>query len=307
MLALAATLLAAPNPLIVRSVVDEVPAIEWAFLRFVLMSVVLLPMIVFAKRRTVKRGGHRSLALSAVVMPVAIIFYCLAIAASQASYVSIILLLSPIVLVVLSQLIFGEKVSRRMTTGLSLAFGGALLLVLAPFLVQHGSIDFYPLATVYALLNVLLFAIAVIYTRKANEAGYSMPVVIGWSALCGVVLTGAYIVFSGGSIIETLQLGLEPRMTLPLVYSALVVALLTRALSVIAFEHIGAAMSGGINYLGSFVAIILPVFILGESLSIPMILGGALIVFGVLIVENTLPRHHHKHHRTHMLHIRHDT
>ena len=311
---LVGALLAAPNPMIVRSVVSDMPSLWWVFLRFVIISLVLLlPMLVeFSKRRraSVSRphsiSAVRSLIIASITLPLAVIVFCEAIAQSQASYVSIITLVSPVILVVLSQKLLGEKVSRRAATGLSVAFGGALLLVLAPLLIQHGSVDFYPVATAYALLNVVLFSVGMIYMRKANEAGYSMMTVLGISSLSGAILTGVMISVTGTSIVAVLGLAVQPAMILPLFYSGIVVSLLARALSVVSFEHIGAAMTAGIDYFGRFLAIILPVFVLNETLSIPMVLGGTLIVFGVLIVENTLPRHHHKHHRATVLHLKHE-
>ena len=311
---LVGALLAAPNPMIVRSVVSDMPSLWWVFLRFVIITLILLlPMLVelYKKRRTSSPQLHsakafRSLLIASSTLPLALVVFCEAIAQSQASYVSIVTLVSPVVLVVLSQKLLGEKVSRRATTGLGVAFGGALLLVLAPLLIQHGSVDFYPVATIYALLNVVLFSVGMIYMRKANEAGYSMMTILGISSLSGAILTGAMISISGASIVTVLGLATQPAMILPLFYSGVVVSLLARALSVVSFEHIGAAMTAGIDYFGRFLAIILPVFVLNETLSIPMVLGGSLIVFGVLIVENTLPRHHHKHHRAAVLHLKHE-
>lgn len=297
LVAIASTLLAAPNPLIIRSVTDDMSAMQLSLLRFTIIVILTLPFMI-KNMQQIKRAlqtpkSIRWLLLSATSMALAIVFYCEAIALSQASYVSIIVLISPIAIVLLSQKLFGERVNKRIAAGLGVAFAGALLLVIAPLLLKHGSIDFYPLATLYALINVALFSLGIVGMRKANEAGLSMTTILGVSSFVGVLVTGFALIMAGVSIQSTFALGMNPDALLPILYSAIVVALMTRAISIVSYEHIGAAMMAGVNYIGSFVAIVLPVFILGESLSIPMIIGGTLIVLGALIVENILSSSHY--------------
>ena len=69
-------------------------------------------------------------------------------------------------------------------------------------------------------------------------------------------------------------------------YSGVGVMLLIRWASTAAYSHIGGVMMGAFNYVEVFLAILLPVFILGEKLSLSMVIGGVLIVAGVYLLGN---------------------
>ncbi len=78
-------------------------------------------------------------------------------------------------------------------------------------------------------------------------------------------------------------------------YSAIAVALLSRALGIKSYEFIGAARTSALAYLETFLAILIPIIVLKEQLSIEMIIGGGVILTGVFIVEHHKSIHH-KHH-----------
>lgn len=88
----------------------------------------------------------------------------------------------------------------------------------------------------------------------------------------------------------------SPGVVGAVLYSALVVALLVRALNVKVYEHIGSAAQGGLSYAEAILAIIIPILVLGEQLSIEIVIGGGLILLGLFVLEN----HHQWRHREHL-------
>jgi drug/metabolite transporter (DMT)-like permease len=78
------------------------------------------------------------------------------------------------------------------------------------------------------------------------------------------------------------------------VYSAICVALIARLLNVMSYERLGSVVTAGLSYIENLLAILLPLLILGEIITLELIAGGLLILVGVYIAET---QHHSKKHR----------
>lgn len=226
-------------------------------------------------------------------MTIAALSYSTAIHLSQASYVSIIALAMPIVFIIYSLLMTGEKVRMRSVTGIALAAFGAFLVVALPIINSGGIIaEFNPLATVFAIVDVVVFPLAIIFSRKANEHGLPIMASFGVTAIVvTVICTLLSLVFMGptayvpaGSI----------DVALAVFYSAIFVALIARMLNVISYERIGSVGVSGASYVESLLAIALPLVLLGERITVEIVIGAILIMVGVYFVETV---HHTRKHR----------
>lgn len=231
-------------------------------------------------------------------MGTAIIMYTLAIEQSQASYVSILTMLTPIVMILVSRHYYKETVTHRKLAGITLAMIGALIVVVAPLLLGgYGGELFYPLATVLALAQTLFFAIGFISMRKANEAGVPVLTSVGLTAPIGLVLV-LPLFFTFG---DTARMPLNIEFVAATVYSAIGLAVIIRAVTIAAYERIGIVSVAALTYVENLVAIVLPLLLIGEILSIEMVVGAGLILCGVYLIESHRSRHvrHHVLHRHH--------
>jgi drug/metabolite transporter (DMT)-like permease len=155
---------------------------------------------------------------------------------------------------------------------------------------------FYPLATVLGLINCVTYTLAIIYMRKANEKGVTMPSMVGASAL--VVAVISFVLFM--AVGDHSKTPTDISFWFAVGYSGIVAALIGRVLNVKAYEHVGASLMSALAYLEMFIAILIPVFVLNEKLSPAMVVGGIFILLGVYVVE------HHKHpHVKHHITMRH--
>lgn len=297
-IALVAVLFAAPHATVVRVMVDDVDPLWWALSRFVIGTVIMLPIaLAITRRRHYQRGGMYML-IGSTALALAIILYSFAIYHSQASYVSILTMMTPIIFIFVSMHYFREAITRRKLAGVTLAMMGALIVVALPFiLTQQVTTAVYPLATVLTIAQSFLFVTALICMRKANEAGVPMLSVVSFSAPIGVLVTlPLYLLFGDMSRTST-----DIEFIAAAMYSAIGIAVLFRAVMIAAYERIGALPSAGLQYLETLVAIILPILLIGERLSIEMIAGGLLILFGVYMIES----HKHPHAKHHIVHKHH--
>lgn len=295
LVALVSVLLTAPNNTIIRVGVTSVDPYYWIAVRSLIVTVVCLPWIVRAWRVIQKRW--KNLAIAGTSFTFAIITYTIAIYQSQASYVAILTLITPVILMIISARIFRDKVSRRSLAGVTLAIIGALVLVVLPIALKQNSVVFYPSATVLTLVQCVAYAYGIVYMRRANEDGIAMPAVIGVTAVATTAVAALLFAVYGNHAQTSSDVG----FWLAVIYSGVVASLIARAINVLSYERIGAAVIAALTYFETFIAILIPVFVLHEQLSPAMVLGGILILLGVYVVEHHKHPHakHHFIHRTH--------
>lgn len=290
-LGLFGVLISAPNAAFIKYSLGSIDPFYFNALRFLLIAIILTPFILKNLRR-LKHAVVLDSVKAGVCMAIAVICYVWAIKLSQASYVSVIVLLNPIILLLYSAKLFGEKISMRSVAGITLAAIGAMVIVLLPIALKQGEdFTFYPLATFFALLNCVFFPLAIIYYKRANESGLPMSALMGVSAWIIFAANTVFFIVMGNTEVITL----DKAAVIGILYSGVFVALVGRTINVLSYEHIGAAASGVLTYLEVFLAILLPLIFLGEKLSKEMVLGGIIILLGVYVVESHKSTHH-KHH-----------
>lgn len=249
-----------------------------------------------AKTHTAWR--QRRAASRFVFLSIALLSYTLAIYHSQASYVSILTMLTPITLILISARYFSEKINRRKVAGIALAMIGALVVVSLP-LMATGNVTTaaYPLATALTLLNCVTFALTYIYMRKANEAGMPMMGVLGIISFIRAAVTAPLFLLFG----DTARMPNDPSFFMAVFYSAIGVSVVFRAILVSAYERIGAVSTAAVQYIETLASVVIPVLIISEKLSLEMIAGGLMILAGVYFIESkeakvgkrwSLHRHH---------------
>ncbi len=292
-IALVGVLLAAPNAMFMRYAVADWHPFLLNALRFGAVAVVCLPWI-WRERAAMFGRALSPTAAAGAAMTIASLAFILGLQHSQASYVSILQLLSPVVLVWYSVKLNGERVSRRAIAGITLAAAGATMVALLPFALQHkGTFVFYPFATLCGVINALSYPMVSIAMSRANQVhGVSLIALTG--AMSGVVAAVSGVLWLSIGHMEA------PRITtsglLAIAYSFAAVSLVSRILTVWSYERIGSATISALVYLEGLVAVLLPILFLHETMSVAMVAGGTCILLGVFIVQYKDSSHHKHHH-----------
>ncbi|MCL2280845.1 DMT family transporter [Candidatus Saccharibacteria bacterium] len=293
MLGLLAVFISAPNPMLTRVALSgdaSTNSLTLILVKYtILLTVFFVPLYRFVRaKNSIFRAALKNLVIYAVCTAVSTYLWMAAIEQSNASYASIINLLSPIILVILSAKLVKDRITRRATAGIVLAAIGGILIVILPTILQ-GSVmsNFYPLATILLLLVCVLTPLNIIYQRRTNEQGVPFTVSTGFMTLLTVPLIATiYILTRGGTVmIETIS-SLPWQVWLVAIYSALMVTYVSRSLAIKSYEYTGAAVKGSLSYLETLMAITLPLIILGEQLSIEIVAGMMLILVGVFLAES---------------------
>ena len=286
---LVAALAIAPNATLLKVLLETLDPILLNALRSVILVLVALPFLVFYWRKYTRRNVRYAL-LAGVCMTIAVTSLLYALNASQASYVVVLGLLSPIFLIMLSRRIFGEKIKPRAAAGITLALIGALIAVGLPlFISGNSTTTFYPVATVCMLVNCIAFTLGLVFTRKAHEAGLPLTAASGLTSTVIATVTVGIALSTHADFSQASELAVSQWAIL--LYSAVVVVFIARMLSVAAYERIGSVPTGAFSYLSTVVALLIPIILLGEQLPLTMMIGAVIILIGVYLTE----RHHFKH------------
>lgn len=274
-----------------KVVLNSIDPTTFNTLRSAICVLIALPFVVWYWRRLNRQNAVFAIG-AGLCTSVAVTLTTYAIQDSQASYVSILGLMSPIMLVVFSSYFFHEKVHLRTAAGVTLAALGALVAVSIPLIIGgRTSFTLYPLATALIVLACFFLPLATILLRKANESGLPLTSTQGISA--AVVMVASFVAsfaLHGAPINLT---AVPANAWLGIGYSAVFVIFIARVFTTASFERLGAAATSGLNYLGMIVALIIPVIFLHERLSTAMVVGGVMILLGVYLSE----KHHSFHPR----------
>lgn len=280
---------AAPNALLLKEALVNVDPFLLNALRAV-PALVCLPWMIQALPR-LKGAARRYVLYMSFGFSTASITYVLAIQQSSASFVSILLLLSPIALIWLAVRLTNERVKSHQIVGITLAAAGVCIVLCAPLASSDTAVQmFFPLATVLALIEVVTFPLATIYGKKAHTYGrIPMPALVGYASFTALIVNCILWLVTGASWPgDRLWHG---DVVLPILYSGIVVGIIARLVSVKAYTYIGAVATGSLSYIETLLAIVLPLLILHEKLSIFTVAGGCVMLLGVVVAERHRSQH----------------
>lgn len=288
-------LLAAPNATVMKAALASIDPTTFNTIRSAICVIIAVPFMIWYWRKINRKNAVYALA-AGLCTSVSVTLTTYALQNSQATYVVILSLLSPITLILFSTYFFHEKVRMRAAAGVTLATLGAFVAVALPLVVGgHASFNWYPLATSLILLATIFLPLATIMLRKANEAGLPLTSTQGFSSTIVMVVSFIASFALHGAPVNPMTV--QPEVWFGILYNAILVIFIARIMTTSSFERIGAVTTSGFNYLGMIVSLIIPIIFLHETLSIAMVIGGALILLGVYLTE----QHHARH--PHYLHI----
>ncbi len=294
---LIACVIGSANATVIRHTTYSVDAIYFNFLRYCLAAIVCLPFFIRYSHKLNLKNVRYSL-FSGIALFVATICYVIAIQLSQATYVTLLTLLNPIMLVVLTLRLTKDRVKMKHLAGFSIAAFGALLVVTGPLIAKgNTTFGFYPVATIMILINAVAFPLGIIYARKAGESRKKLPLISTIFIQASVI---AALSFATSLAINNSTRGFfNANITMPVVigaiYSGIGVGVVDRLLTITSYRNIGAAINGGLAYLGIFLSITISVMVLNEKLSLIALVGGGMILLGIYVSEKHLnPQRKHR-------------
>jgi drug/metabolite transporter (DMT)-like permease len=277
------------NHVVARALHEAVPLPAMVFWRWALALVVLVP-IALPQMRKEREPLRRELAPIAVagIVGVGIFSFLLFGGAYQslAIEVGIINATTPAWVAVIAWLYGCSLIGQRGWTGLLFAFMGSVTIVTQGNLAALGTVDIR-LGNLWSLLAAIAFAWFSLRVRAWNReiSALSLTTVTALAG-CLLVMTPVYLIWlaSGGGAIVFDEAD-AARAWAGVLYIALGPTAVGNAFYLLGIARLGPQRAAAFLYLSPVFSTLLSVVLLGETLQLFHLLGFALIVVGLVLVN----------------------
>lgn len=241
------------------------------FLRFTVAAMVLVAVLA-VRREPLPRG--RALlplvGLGAVGYVGQSLAYFTALTYASVALVSLLLYLFPVIVVLLSAVFLGERLTRVRGTALALALAGSALTV-------GSGAGGRPLGIVLGIASAVLYALYIVIGSRVTAGVGAIPaatVIVGSAALCfGLVVLVTRPAFPHGALGAVAILGL---------------ALVATVVAIVTFfeglARLGPTDASTLSTFEPVVTVLLAATLLGERVTPLQLAGGALILGAVLLL-----------------------
>jgi drug/metabolite transporter (DMT)-like permease len=187
-LALLSTVFFAMGDVTAKCLTGTLPAIEVAWLRYVVFCLVVVPTVFVAcGARVMHTPRLRLQIIRALAVAGSAVLFILGLSHLQVAEATAINFISPIFITALSIPLLGEKVGIRRWTAAAVGFLGVMLVV------QPGGSAFQ-LAALLPIGAALAWAVAAIATRLMSSE--RPEATLAWSAMIGLVVLTAFVPFN---------------------------------------------------------------------------------------------------------------
>lgn len=198
---------------------------------------------------------------------------------------ALITAVSPLVTAVAGLVFLKEHITNQEKLGISIAFTGILLTVFEPVL--RGQVNFGQLTGNFLVVGyILIMGFSAVLSKRLVRKDVEPLLLTNISFIVGFLTLAPLALMQGGALQLTGRIiDLAPQYHLGVWYMALLSGTLAYALWVRGQRTIEISEAGVFAYLIPVFAIPLGILWLGETITLPVIIGAALIIIGVTIAE----------------------
>ena len=250
----------------------EMPAFLYTALRMAIVALVLLPFLKPVRRAQWPR--FLAVALCMNVFHFGLSFWALRLA-GELSAVAIVMQSYVPMSALLAWVVLGERFAWRTGTAIAASFIGVLVIGFDPSIIEK------PAAIAAMLVSAGFLALGTVLMRRLG--GIGMVTQQGWSALIAVLpLMALSLVFEPGGIAALTTV--SPRAWIGVSYSALVASLLGHGVYFLLLQRHPVAQLTPWLMLTPLLAVLLGIFVWGDSPGPQLWIGGALVLGGVVAI-----------------------
>lgn len=249
---------------------------EIVFFRTLVGSLLLISIILFSRREiSFKKYKKQTffVILSGIVMGLSWMFVYEAYKQIGVGIASILLYCGPIIVMIVSPILFKEKVTLPKIVGFIVVFCGVFLV--NGQISYGGNIKF---GLFCGAMSAVMYSLMIIFNKQAKDiAGLEISTI---QLVAGFVVVAVFIGFKQGLVIDVPASSWAPILILGLVNTAIGCYLYFSPICDLPVQTVAVC-----GYLEPLSAVVFSVMILGEVMSLPQIIGAVMIICGAIFVE----------------------
>lgn len=256
----------------------SIPPLSFVFFRFLIAGLIVLP---FFFKRDLLKSFWKLFPLS-ILGTLNIIFAVLGIQRTAATIGQLLYAGVPILTVLFVFVLFKEKLTNNKVLGILVGFLGVASITLLPIFEKGNKFSGDLLGNILLACGVVSWSLYVVYSKKALEKFSPLTIT-------GVFIWTTCIIAFPFFIVELLAhpgwwKSLTFSSLLAIGYSSIFTTVVTFILGQYAIKHGGSVLASLQFYLLPVVAYLSASFLLGEQLTLGIIVSGSLALLGVYII-----------------------
>jgi drug/metabolite transporter (DMT)-like permease len=267
------------NSVLIKLGVKEIPPITFTMLRFFLATVIILPFYLRERNKRLIRENIKSIIAQSVFFAANVGIFSIAVQFTSAVMSQVLYLFIPIIVGILSYFLFKERFTKTKIIGSLVALSGVIFLLSESI----AKADILTLGTLRGnlliILGAFLFSGYLLLSQKLTKI-YSAVTTSFFTFAMTFVLLAVVVPFE--LMVRPLQLD---KITTLGVGSLLFISVFSSAVAYFLLQFgvkkTGAFTASLFQYIGPFFTAVSASIVLGEKISLSLIIGGLLIIFGV--------------------------
>lgn len=275
-------LIGGSNPALVKLTVREFSPATTVALRFAIAALVILP-IVFKNLSIwqVKKEHLKYLFLTNVMFTGNVLLFAIGIQYTTVIMSQIIYAPTALIVAVIGYLFLKEKLSKDQIIGLLLTIIGLTFLIYSSVRSEESLSLGTPLGNLLLIGAKTCFALYIIFSRKIGEIFNTLTITFYnfiAATFFSILFLKLEVIYQPRINIDITQSGIFGILTLALISSVIFYFLYQWVI-----KRTSALISSLMIYLSTVVAVTIGILFFNEKLSLTLLIGGSLIIFGLFI------------------------
>lgn len=256
----------------------EFTPILFTILRFLLSSLILLPVFLFQKGPTLYKTDRKILFLMSILFALNIVLFSIGLQFTSAIMGQLLYVVTPILVIVFAHFFIGEKYTKEKGIGLVITLSGVGFLLYQSISQQTVLTFGTPLGNILVLLGVVCTALYFVLARRLSHS-YSSTTITFMNFLITFVFSLCLVPFLFFIIphtaIHASKVGIISVGAI--VFSSVCAYMLQQA----TIKRTSAFVGSLSLYMSPFFTALVAIFFLREKITLPFVAGGILIALGV--------------------------
>ncbi len=273
------------TPPILKWSLESISPLTLGFFRFALATFFILPFV-YKQAAIEKKDWLIIFLISFISVPLHIGFFLIGLQFAPSINVPIIASAGPVFIMIISWLLFHEKLSIAKIAGIFVSLLGVLIIILRPIL-EHGFTGSI-IGNILFLLSTIT-AVIHLFVLKRLVITYKASVLTFWSFLIGAFCFIPFVFVE--SQLPSYSFVLNPQSIVGILFGAIFASAIAWFLFAFAVKTLVPTEIGIFSYLDPVVTTIVAIPLLYEEITVSYLIGGFFVFLGIFIAERRIPYH----------------